>query len=92
MEERHRPGMPDYPIGVSKSDNSGSNSGNNEIDYTSHKNVPAVEGGSSSSGGTSSSAGSGSSRAPPISITRALLQFFLPLVIAWFGGIFADLL
>ncbi|XP_065075788.1 glypican-6 [Ochlerotatus camptorhynchus] len=92
VEERHRSGMPDYPIGVSKSDISGSNSGNNEIDYTSHQNVPGVEGGSSSSGGTSSTTGSGSSRAPPISITRALLQFFLPLVIAWFGGLFADLL
>lgn len=99
VEERHRPDMPDYPIGVSKSDiNNGGSTGaggaNNEIEYTGHKNVPTVEGGSgSSSGGTSSTAGSGSSsRAPQMSITRALLQFFLPLVIAWFGGLFADLL
>nr|XP_019558269.2 glypican-6 [Aedes albopictus]XP_019558270.2 glypican-6 [Aedes albopictus]XP_019558271.2 glypican-6 [Aedes albopictus]XP_029718982.1 glypican-6 [Aedes albopictus] len=103
VEERHphRPDMPDYPTGggVSKSDTSGAGStssgGINEFDHTGHKTVPSVEGGgsSSSSGGTSSTAGSGaSSRTPEMSITRALLQFFLPLVIAWFGGLFADLL
>lgn len=93
----------DDPILKGDISRSGSNSGgagNNEIidSTTSHKNVPpSVDGGSGGSsggsGGTSSTAGSGSSsRAPEMSITRALLQFFLPLVIAWFGGIFADLL
>ena len=79
-----------------KSGSSSSSGGNAEIDSTSHKTVTVVVNGaggsSSSSGGTSSTTGSGSSRVPPMSITRALLQFFLPLVMAWFGGLFADLL
>lgn len=88
-----RPGMSELPTGAGgEGESVSSNNGNNEIDYTSHKTIPSVEGGSSSSAGTSTTTGSGSTRVPQMSISRALLQFFLPLVMAWFGGIFADLL
>uniref|UniRef100_A0A182NSP2 Glypican n=1 Tax=Anopheles dirus TaxID=7168 RepID=A0A182NSP2_9DIPT len=67
----------------------------NDLDYTgSRSGLPnlggGVAGGAAGSGGTSS-AGSPHS-APEISIERALLQFFLPIVMAWFGGLFDELL
>lgn len=80
------------PTGPGSTEGKSVGSSSEEIDSTSPKTVTVVvNGGSSSSGGTSTT-GSGSSRVPPMSITRALLQFFLPLVMAWFGGLFADLL
>ncbi|XP_039448819.1 glypican-6 [Culex pipiens pallens] len=90
------PTVPDSPTGSGaegKSGGSSSSGGSVEFDSTSHKTVTVVvSGAGGSSSGTSSTTGSGSSRVPPMSITRALLQFFLPLVMAWFGGLFADLL
>ncbi|XP_055550580.1 glypican-6 [Wyeomyia smithii] len=89
-EHAHFPGASGPPAGGAAGDNTDRNSG---FDYTSHKTTPVVDGGSSSGGGTSTATGgSNSERIPPLSITRALLQFFLPLVMAWFGGLFADLL
>ncbi|XP_055639120.1 glypican-6 [Toxorhynchites rutilus septentrionalis] len=84
------PSGAESPNDVIEGERNSSNNGKNEIDYTSHRNIPAVVDGSS--GGTSTSAGSGSKKSPHLSISRALLQFFLPLIMAWFGGIFADLL
>lgn len=43
----------------------------------------------------SHSAGSGApgtTRAPPMSIRRALFTYFLPIYLAWFGGIVCELL
>ncbi|EAA08936.5 AGAP003559-PA [Anopheles gambiae str. PEST] len=67
----------------------------NDLDYTASAGVPSVAGsgdaaGSGGAGGTSTA---GSSHTTPVlSIERALLQFFLPIVMAWFGGLFAELL
>uniref|UniRef100_A0A182WVU6 Glypican n=1 Tax=Anopheles quadriannulatus TaxID=34691 RepID=A0A182WVU6_ANOQN len=67
----------------------------NDLDYTASAGVPSVGGsgdaaGSGGAGGTSTA---GSSHTTPVlSIERALLQFFLPIVMAWFGGLFAELL
>ncbi|XP_050068709.1 glypican-6 [Anopheles maculipalpis] len=52
--------------------------------------VTGVSGTTGTSGGTST-AGS-SHGTPEMSIERALLQFFLPIVMAWFGGLVTDLL
>ncbi|XP_058447046.1 glypican-4 [Malaya genurostris] len=88
-ERSHIPSVSGQPAGVGEGENTSNNS---DFDYTSHKTTPVVEGGSSSSGGTVTTTGSGSERVPQMSIRRALLLFFLPLVMAWFGGLFADLL
>ncbi|XP_058056102.1 glypican-6 [Anopheles bellator] len=66
----------------------------NELDYTgSRSGLPNVSAGSGSTGtGTGTSDATGSHKTPEMSIERALLQFFLPIVMAWFGGLFADLL
>ncbi|XP_052902142.1 glypican-6 [Anopheles moucheti] len=74
------------PVPTSNFDHTGSRSGLPN---------PTGSGGSTAdsgaSGGTSSSAGSSHS-APEMSIERAMLQFFLPIAMAWFGGLVADLL
>ncbi|XP_058120033.1 glypican-4 [Anopheles ziemanni] len=76
--------------------NVGHGSTTNELDYTeggSHSGLPgggSSTGASGGAGGTSSAGGS--HNMPVMSIERALLQFFLPIVMAWFGGLFADLL
>uniref|UniRef100_A0A182PH53 Glypican n=1 Tax=Anopheles epiroticus TaxID=199890 RepID=A0A182PH53_9DIPT len=68
----------------------------NDFDYTGPRSgLPNLGSGgdatgSGGAGGTSSAAGPNST--PEMSIERALLQFFLPIVMAWFGGLFADLL
>uniref|UniRef100_A0A182JSI7 Glypican n=1 Tax=Anopheles christyi TaxID=43041 RepID=A0A182JSI7_9DIPT len=67
----------------------------NDLDYTGTVGVPSIGGsgdvtGSGGAGGTSNAGSSHST--PVLSIERALLQFFLPIVMAWFGGLFADLL
>uniref|UniRef100_A0A182Y7F0 Glypican n=1 Tax=Anopheles stephensi TaxID=30069 RepID=A0A182Y7F0_ANOST len=58
--------------------------------------VPTVVGGSGVAGGSGGAGGTstaGSSHAAPeMSIQRALLHFFLPIVMAWFGGLVTDLL
>ncbi|XP_052866854.1 glypican-6 [Anopheles cruzii] len=65
----------------------------NELDYTgSRSGLPNVSGGPGSTGTGTSSDATGSHKTPEMSIERALLQFFLPIVMAWFGGLFADLL
>ncbi|XP_050087549.1 glypican-4 [Anopheles aquasalis] len=62
-------------------------------DYTgSRSGLPTVTGSSAGSGNGGTSTATGSHKAPDMSIQRALLQFFLPIVMAWFGGLFADLL
>uniref|UniRef100_A0A8W7K856 Glypican n=2 Tax=Anopheles albimanus TaxID=7167 RepID=A0A8W7K856_ANOAL len=62
-------------------------------DYTgSRSGLPTVTGGSTGSGTGGTSTATGSHKTPDMSIQRALLQFFLPIVMAWFGGLFADLL
>ncbi|XP_058821504.1 glypican-4 [Topomyia yanbarensis] len=88
-ERSHVPGVSGQPNGAGETENTSNNS---DFEYTSHKTTPVAEGGSSSSGGKSTTTGSGSARVPQMSIRRALLHFFLPLVMAWFGGLFSDLL
>ncbi|XP_049534060.1 glypican-4 isoform X2 [Anopheles darlingi] len=64
-----------------------------DLDYTgSRSGLPTVTSGSGGSGHGGTSTATGSHKAPDMSIQRALLQFFLPIVMAWFGGLFADLL
>uniref|UniRef100_A0A182SJR9 Glypican n=1 Tax=Anopheles maculatus TaxID=74869 RepID=A0A182SJR9_9DIPT len=58
--------------------------------------VPSVVSGSGVSGSSGGAGGTNSGGslhdAPEMSIERALLQFFLPIVVAWFGGLVTDLL
>ncbi|XP_053679377.1 glypican-6 [Anopheles nili] len=73
---------------------------NNDLDYTHSRSgfTPGLAGGDTASGGASgasgtSSAGSGTpGTTPEMSIERAMLGFFLPIAMAWFGGLIADLL
>uniref|UniRef100_A0A182IVS7 Glypican n=1 Tax=Anopheles atroparvus TaxID=41427 RepID=A0A182IVS7_ANOAO len=65
----------------------------NELDYTgSRSGLPGLSSGSASGAAGGTSSAGGSHNVPVMSIERALLQFFLPIVMAWFGGLFADLL
>uniref|UniRef100_A0A182QIC9 Glypican n=1 Tax=Anopheles farauti TaxID=69004 RepID=A0A182QIC9_9DIPT len=69
----------------------------NDLDYTgSRSGFPSLDGSGGAAGGASGSSGTssigGSHSVPEMSIERALLQFFLPIAMAWFGALFDDLL
>uniref|UniRef100_A0A182VQ36 Glypican n=1 Tax=Anopheles minimus TaxID=112268 RepID=A0A182VQ36_9DIPT len=66
----------------------------NNFDYTGPRSgLPNTNGGPSAGSGAGGTSVAGSSHsAPEMSIERAMLQFFLPIAMAWFGGLVADLL
>lgn len=42
--------------------------------------------------GSNSGSGGAATKLPPMSIRRALLTYLFPIYMAWFGGLFCDLL
>uniref|UniRef100_A0A182RZF0 Glypican-6 n=1 Tax=Anopheles funestus TaxID=62324 RepID=A0A182RZF0_ANOFN len=69
---------------------------NNNFDHTGPRsglpNPTGSGGGSAGSGAGGTSIAGSAHSAPEMSIERAMLQFFLPIAMAWFGGLVADLL